>query len=62
VGPIYDLGMKSQILDSDAVGCGEISSYGRNVFMGYIWDEKKTEEATHEIDGDVWYRTGDIGR
>lgn len=56
------VGTNSKILDPDATGFGEIVSSGRNIFMGYIWDEKKTEVDTKEMDGNVWFRTGDIGR
>lgn len=61
VGKSY-VGTENKILDPDASGYGEIAGCGRNIFMGYMWDEKKTDAATVESEGNVWYKTGDIGR
>ena len=37
---------------------GEICIRGRNVFMGYLYDNDKTMEV---IDKDEWLHSGDIG-
>jgi long-chain acyl-CoA synthetase len=38
---------------------GEVCIRGRHVFTGYWNDEAATKEA---LDGDGWFRTGDLGR
>jgi len=48
-----------KILDPDENGIGEIVTRGRNVFMGYLWDEKKTKEV---VDEEGWVHSGDLGR
>jgi len=58
VGPTLD-GMKTRITDPDPEGNGEITMYGRNIMMGYLFNEEKTKEA---IDEDGWLHSGDIGR
>ena len=55
------VGMNYKLLDPDENGEGEVATYGRNVFMGYIWEEKKTREALTD-DGEFWMKSGDIGR
>ncbi len=62
VGQNY-LGTEVKIYDPDpaAGGEGEIICRGRNIFMGYIWEKEKTDEAFLDKD-QLWYRTGDIGR
>ena len=55
------VGMRYKLLNPDANGEGEVATYGRNVFMGYIWEEKKTKEALTD-DGEFWMKSGDIGR
>jgi len=39
-------------------GIGELSAYGRNVFMGYLSDSAKTRET---FDRGFWMLTGDMG-
>lgn len=39
-------------------GIGELSAYGRNVFMGYLSDSTKTRET---FDRGFWMLTGDMG-
>ena len=53
--------MNYKLLDPDENGEGEVATFGRNVFMGYIWEEKKTKEALTD-DGEFWMKSGDIGR
>lgn len=55
------IGVRNKILNPDSGGHGEICTVGRNVFMGYIWEEGKTADA-YTDDNDKWYRSGDIGR
>ncbi|XP_049495688.1 long-chain-fatty-acid--CoA ligase ACSBG2-like isoform X1 [Panthera uncia] len=47
---------KTQKEDDD--GIGDIHIWGRNIFMGYLDDEEKTQE---KIDFHGWLRTGDLG-
>jgi len=58
-GGLSLLGCKTKICNPDPdTGVGEIASTGRNVFMGYLGDPKKTEET---LDDDNWVLTGDLG-
>lgn len=52
-------GMKSKIANPEASGQGELCMYGRHVFMGYLNERAKTDEA---LDEDGWFHTGDLGR
>jgi len=50
---------QTEILDPDPVGVGEIITRGRQICLGYLWDEKGTSEL---IDNDGWVHSGDLGR
>lgn len=51
-------GAKTKILDRDDQGNGEICMYGRHIFMGYLGEQAKTDEA---IDAEGWLHSGDLG-
>lgn len=53
------IGVQTKINKPDAEGNGEICMYGRHIFMGYLNNEEKTQEA---LDDTGYLRTGDIGR
>lgn len=61
-------GTMSAILDPEReaylpVGeMGEIVSIGPQVSLGYWQNEAATRECRSEIDGKIWWRTGDIGK
>ena len=55
------IGVKNKILNPDSSGQGEICTVGRNIFMGYIWEEGKTADAFTD-DDEAWYKSGDMGR
>lgn len=52
-------GAETKIHNPDDDQQGEICLFGRNVFMGYLGDEKQTNEA---IDENGWLHSGDIGK
>jgi long-chain-fatty-acid--CoA ligase ACSBG len=58
VGPINRFN-RTEILNKDETGNGEICMYGRNVFMGYLNSPSKTQET---IDSDGYLHSGDLGR
>ncbi len=58
VGPTL-IGCSTRISDPDEDGNGEILMSGRNITMGYLYQEEKTREA---IDEDGWLHSGDIGK
>jgi long-chain-fatty-acid--CoA ligase ACSBG len=50
---------ETKILNPDQNGVGEIVTRGRNVCLGYLWEEAKTNEV---IDEDGWMHSGDLGK
>ncbi|XP_078530596.1 long-chain-fatty-acid--CoA ligase ACSBG2-like isoform X2 [Lissotriton helveticus] len=52
-------GCRTRIHMPDKEGIGEICSWGRNIFMGYLNME---EETTDVLDEDGWVHSGDLGR
>ncbi|XP_069061705.1 long-chain-fatty-acid--CoA ligase ACSBG2-like [Pleurodeles waltl] len=51
-------GCRTRIHMPDKDGVGEICSWGRNIFMGYLNREKETTDA---FDQDGWLHSGDLG-
>eukprot|EP01113_Clastostelium_recurvatum_P049446 TRINITY_DN915_c0_g1_i3.p1 TRINITY_DN915_c0_g1~~TRINITY_DN915_c0_g1_i3.p1 ORF type:complete len:662 (+),score=269.99 TRINITY_DN915_c0_g1_i3:30-2015(+) len=58
VGPAIP-GIKLNLDRPDGEGNGEITCWGRNVFMGYMYDDKSTSET---IDAEGNLHSGDIGK
>lgn len=50
---------ETKILNPDQNGVGEIVTRGRNVFIGYLWEEGKTQDV---IDEEGWMHSGDLGK
>ena len=57
IGPSID-GCQTQIFNPDKDGEGEIIMSSRNIMMGYLFNEEKTQEA---IDSNGWLHSGDLG-
>lgn len=51
-------GTQIKIFNPNEHGIGEVCIRGRNVFMGYMKNEKATWEA---FDGEGYYHSGDTG-
>ncbi|MEH0154743.1 long-chain fatty acid--CoA ligase [Limibacter armeniacum] len=45
-----------------AEGEGELLAKGPNIMKGYYMKPEETAKVMVEIDGDVWFKTGDIGK
>ncbi|MEQ8705687.1 MAG: long-chain fatty acid--CoA ligase [Phaeodactylibacter sp.] len=63
IGPALK-SVELRIDDSDGVynpGEGEILAKGPNVMMGYYNKPEATAEVFKDIDGERWFRTGDVG-
>uniref|UniRef100_A0A8C7K0N0 Long-chain-fatty-acid--CoA ligase ACSBG2 n=1 Tax=Oncorhynchus kisutch TaxID=8019 RepID=A0A8C7K0N0_ONCKI len=52
-------GCETKIHSPDQEGNGEICFWGRHVFMGYLNQADKTEDA---LDAEGWLRSGDLGK
>lgn len=64
VGPALP-GVELMIDSSDGdyrEGEGEILAYGPNIMMGYYNKPDKTAEVMKEVNGKIWFCTGDIGK
>lgn len=64
IGPILP-GIEVMIDESEGEykpGEGEILTKGPNIMMGYYNNPKATAAVFKEIDGERWFRTGDIGK
>ncbi|CAD1476724.1 unnamed protein product, partial [Heterotrigona itama] len=50
---------ETKVNNPDNNGEGEICMYGRHIFMGYLNQPEKTEEA---LDAEAWLHSGDMGK
>jgi len=50
---------QTEILNPDSQGIGEIITRGRQICLGYLWNEEGTREL---IDDEGWVHSGDLGR
>merc|ERR1711871_1501658 len=57
--PGLEIKVDHDLSRGDKAGEGELCFRGRNVMMGYLFNEKKTRSA---IDAEGWLHSGDIGR
>jgi len=51
-------GTKTKLVNKDDAGNGEVCMFGRNIMMGYLNKEEKTNE---EIDSEGYMHSGDVG-
>ncbi|MEL6986707.1 MAG: long-chain fatty acid--CoA ligase, partial [Bacteroidota bacterium] len=64
VGPVLD-GVKIKLDTRGEIykeGEGEILACGNNIMQGYHNNKTATDGVLHEVDGEIWLSTGDVGK